>query len=614
MVASSKALAILSVAGLAVASLSEGPRRIGGVPRNGTIARRRAQFGKRACKPTTTPAPEPEPTPTPTEPPAPEPTPTEPPAPPEPSMIPGTWQSFPAPKGSTLLVAKQANDFGPQVVQHTLSGIVTRASLGNDSTLPMWIDFGKQSDGVWRERYVKRYSLTEEQVGGEPDDVWALVKRYKDAGVVKGYVVYNEGPDDNSSNIATSLCGPLSAIAVSSNLEDAAKSAGLEQLADARSMSFGDLTSKYGDQLSKGTLGLLRNDMSHCRDMIVAQNAAVGIDGDGGGYVDLLKHLEPAATVIGYGKSEDGSVHAASTVGAGLVAADWMTNWNVMSLGAREIPVSQLPDFTELAKPTVTDDGSSYYVAFVMTDGDNVQWVLGDYASSKTWYGAPERGEIPFTWGLPISSMTETMPDALGWFAETAKPADKFVNYGDPYLYIDSSSSDPGTFTNMVAKHQQWAQAIGVKSAVIFCEDWQSAGSQAGFDVIAKADPALDAAFMIQYSSYAAGRGALRFGARDDGSKLPVLMAKTHLWSQPDSEEFGGPAHVADQLNNWANGGAGDIKERVAWVPVNAWSTFDMGDGRKVGGYAAARETAGRLGDKVKLVTLPDIAAMLKNA
>lgn len=136
--------------------------------------------------------------------------------------------------------------------------------------------------------------------------------------------------------------------------------------------------------------------------------------------------------------------------------------------------------------------------------------------------------------------------------------------------------------------------------------------AQAGFDVIAQADPLLDAAFMIQYSSYAAGRGALKFGTRADGTQLPVLTARTHLWSQPDSEEAGGPQHIADLLNSWAAGGAGDVKARVAWVPVNAWSNFDMGDGKSVGGYAAAREVASRLGANVKLVTLPDIAALLK--
>ncbi|KZW01043.1 hypothetical protein EXIGLDRAFT_830250 [Exidia glandulosa HHB12029] len=621
-----RAFVLLSLSGWAAANLYDGDPVPRGVPKGGSIARRRVQLAARACAPTTTtpsaptttaaPAPSSEPAPpvTSTEPAPPvstaEPTPT---PTPEPSMIPGTWASFPAPDTKSLIVIKDAAKFPEQVVQRTLSGIVSRAvtSKSDSSVSPVWIDTGKTSDGVWRDRLSARLGLNATE-----EDLWSVVKGYADKGIVKGFVVYNQdtsgnGASDASSNIATALCAPLSAIAVTPDLIDAATAAGLTQLADARTMSFGDLQTQYGEQLSKSTLGLLRTDMAPCRDMIVAQGAAVGIDKDGQGYVDLLQRLEPGATVIGYGTSEDGSVHSASTVGAGLVASDWMSNWNVLSLGAGDITPPSLAG----GQGAVQDDGESYYVALVMTDGDNIQWVLGDYASSPTWYGAPERGEIPFTWGLPVSTLAQTAPDALSWFAETRNPTnDAFANFGDPYLYIDSSSSDPTTFTTMVAKHQQWAHLTNLSTAVIFCEDWTSAGSQAGFDIIAKGDPLLDAAFMIQYSSYAAGRGALRFGTREDGSQLPVLTAKTHLWSQPDSEEAGGPAHIADLLNSWSNSGAKDVKERVAWVPVNAWSTFELEDGRKVGGYNAARELAGLLGEGVKLVTLPDIASLLKAA
>lgn len=212
-------------------------------------------------------------------------------------------------------------------------------------------------------------------------DLWETVKNYAAQGVVKGFVAFNEetggGNKDPSSNIATSLSAPLGAIAVGNSLIDTAIAAGLAQLADARTMNFADLINQYGDWISKSTLGLLRTEMGISRDMIVAQGAAVGIDAENGGYVDLLKHLDTGATVIGYGVSEDGSVHTASTVNAGLVASDHSSNWNVLSLGAAEIPVSALPMYGEVRRAAdIVDDGSSYYVAFMVTDGDNHQWVM----------------------------------------------------------------------------------------------------------------------------------------------------------------------------------------------------------------------------------------------
>lgn len=273
-------------------------------------------------------------------------------------MIPGTWLSFPAPKGKTLNVIKDSTTFSEGIVMRTLSGLVTRASTDNATTTPLWITVDKPQDAVWLAQFTKRLGLTQNEV----DDLWSTVGIYKDAGFVKGFVVYNEdtsgtGTTDGSVNIATSLAAPLGAIAVSADLVDAATGAGLTQLADARTMTFADLQSQYGDKLSKSTLGLLRTDMPRCRDMVVAQGAAVGIDVDGQGYTDLLQILDPGATVIGYGTSEDGSVHSASTVGAGLVASDWFSNWNVLSLGAEDASVSALPSLAG-NQGAVTDDST----------------------------------------------------------------------------------------------------------------------------------------------------------------------------------------------------------------------------------------------------------------
>lgn len=47
------------------------------------------------------------------------------------------------------------------------------------------------------------------------------------------------------------------------------------------------------------------------------------------------------------------------------------------------------------------------YVAFAMGDGDNLQWVTGGFIGGSGWWAAPERGCIPFGWGLPLSSLMQ---------------------------------------------------------------------------------------------------------------------------------------------------------------------------------------------------------------
>lgn len=147
-------------------------------------------------------------------------------------------------------------------------------------------------------------------------------------------------------------------------------------------------------------------------------------------------------------------------------------------------------------------------------------------------------------------------------------------------------------------------------------DSWNSANAIAAYNTFAAADPAVRTLFPIQYSSYAAGEGALR----RTSSGVPVLSAKISLWNLGRNDsQFGDPAHVADVLNLWAAGRAGRAAaQRVAWVPVHAWSTFaapsdaaDIATNGQLGGYSAALYASRKLGSRIKLVTLNDIAALL---
>ena len=34
-------------------------------------------------------------------------------------------------------------------------------------------------------------------------------------------------------------------------------------------------------------------------------------------------------------------------------------------------------------------------VSFLMSDGDNVQWTMGPWSTSDSWYGNKDRGKVP---------------------------------------------------------------------------------------------------------------------------------------------------------------------------------------------------------------------------
>ena len=99
-----------------------------------------------------------------------------------------------------------------------------------------------------------------------------------------------------------------------------------------------------------------------------------------------------------------------------------------------------------------------------------------------------------------------------------------------------------------------------------------------------------------------------------DSSLTPVdriLLARTYdMPNRSSSSSTGtGPKNTTRPAG---------IEDRVAWVPVHAWSNFSAPseaaefatDGR-IGGYSAAEYSSTKLDKKIKVVTLSDIAQLL---
>jgi hypothetical protein len=45
---------------------------------------------------------------------------------------------------------------------------------------------------------------------------------------------------------------------------------------------------------------------------------------------------------------------------------------------------------TEVHRP----DPDAHYASFLITDGDNLQWMLGDFPTDARWFGSPHRGKV----------------------------------------------------------------------------------------------------------------------------------------------------------------------------------------------------------------------------
>jgi len=74
---------------------------------------------------------------------------------------------------------------------------------------------------------------------------------------------------------------------------------------------------------------------------------------------------------------------------------------------------------------TAKGSGGVHTVAFVMSDGDNIQWLQGGWRSDE-WYGSPDRGAVPIGWTF-APAMESLAPVILDWAKSNATANDTFV-------------------------------------------------------------------------------------------------------------------------------------------------------------------------------------------
>jgi len=244
------------------------------------------------------------------------------------------------------------------------------------------------------------------------DSPWNLVREFKSQ--IKGAIVYKLGAP--SLNAAASLCGPMQCVAIDESMIDRAKSEGLEIIQDVRGMDDKSTYEKYKNLFKHGTLiNQPPSKPAHLRDFGVARHAYIFGDVDEDFRVKVCKEMGPLAVAYGWGSEEDW-VGEISKGGATAVAADWNIDLSVLeNLPARKLVCPK--------SPPVKPEDNVRYIAFVMSDGDNVQYMCGRFTTNKRYWASPLRGKFPMSWEIS-TMLAEVAPRILEYIYDTATPND----------------------------------------------------------------------------------------------------------------------------------------------------------------------------------------------
>jgi hypothetical protein len=246
--------------------------------------------------------------------------------------------------------------------------------------------------------------------------VWDAARQFRKS--INGLVLYKIGT--HSLNAATSLCGLLDGVAVEEALLEKARAEGLKVLADARGLDEAQILSRYRSQFGRGIAVEQGTDKpGHLRDWAVSHRAFTYSTTDSVFRTQVARTFGPDALVYGWGDDEFRFVRDISRANGTTIPADWLRNLSALE----HLPIGKL--VTPRRPDLKTEDGVRY-VAFVVSDGDNIQWLCGNFPLDTGFWANPHRGQFPMTWEVaPI--LGQVAPRALRYLYAHATPNDAFV-------------------------------------------------------------------------------------------------------------------------------------------------------------------------------------------
>jgi hypothetical protein len=410
-----------------------------------------------------------------------------------------------------------------------------------------------------------------------PDELWASAS---------GYVRYELGTP--SLNASISLAGLWDAVAADGSIADQVEARGLTMIDDATGLDDQQIFEQYGDLFARGiAIDQALTKPGYLRDFAVMQRAFTfwaGADREFRRRVAAT--LGPGATIYGWGPNEFQWIADFSASGGGGVAADFCVNLSAMC----RLPV-EIPPRPARPPPDPAQDGERI-VAFVLSDGDNIQWQTGGMPLNQKWFASPVRGQFNMNWEVsPL--LASVAPRVLRYFYDSATESDSFVAAGTPsYRYIHLEPDPRG-----VVDAQQVAPYLrkGRLKIVSVINDNQGSLEET---IPLLERPEVDGVIYKRYSPYEGLHGQILWHVGK-----PAVSYKFVLWE------------------NHAGGSIQEVASAIAAMPalprtdpgsyalvnVHAWSWAGIG-----GPIEAVKETIDRLPPNTRVVLIEDFFSLLE--
>lgn len=512
------------------------------------------------------------------------------------------WPKFPAPQKLWRVKAEVKGT--DQYVLQSLAGLCARRALHGGPAEYVWIDGTGETSKAWYSEVVRLNHATVSYA----DDVWDLLTKLQREGVVKGYVLYR--PEDSSRpvysphgapspNAGTMACGPLESVLIPEGQTN--KVSTLPMTLDARELTESAVFQQFKSKLNRKVVALIDPKASLVRAEAISMDAPVA-GAEKTTFSEMLEWADPDIPVLGWCTGDEWEYTSlASKHGAFMTASNWCSNLTAMA----GTPVAQPRPSRKRTYWDLDWTDNVHYVSFIVSDGDNVQWLTGGFFDGK-WWGSPSRGAFGMGWTACQADLAQVAPPALSTLSRTASINDDLVLMSGGYYYPDVFPKD--ALTTHARRLNSYIKECGITAVSCLTQKWDSPRALDAYQRMLGEWPTVEGIMPLQYAPYNAGLGKLAWvGDR------PVVSARCMMWADLRSPNTGTPTQVAAMLNSQKKISGKATEANFSWVTVHAWSDFPSeGSEGKLSGLSVTARCVANLDSQTRVVTPTDFLRLMR--
>lgn len=479
-----------------------------------------------------------------------------------------------------LIICKPASNTAEAMLLESLSGLAAQAVNEGRFDEMVWIDVDNLS---YKKIYVSSVkALNIQQV--TTMNVWQLADYLKKKKVVKGYVLYRLETkekkevliSDYSSNVGTVYASLLSGVLIDESLKSTAIKHGLKELKDARMESLETCFERNKQKLNNHSALSIHPLVTNLRDYAIAHKLMLYSD-KRALIENVLEWVVPISPILGWGCGDEYDFTSLiSEWGHYNTASDWCWNLPFISSVAGKVEIKKAK---EISPQEIQFGNTTSAHSFVMSDGDNMQWTMGNFNDNAIYMGNKDIHNVGLSWTLCPINLSIISPFTWNELTDLQKSNLSYIEYGGGYQYPDlfavKRNNRKELLTEFAQRVNYHLKQMNLKIFGFICHNVSSAASQEAFDIYAREMEGITGMLAVQYFPYELG-GQIYWKKDKRGIEIPVVTATYSLWNEVNSHRpnCGTPEYVASLINRKTSMLKSKGENDLSWTIVHAWSDF----------------------------------------